>query len=61
MEKTRVKVIMSTNQCRITEGMEGYIDGYVRAGDDRPYACVVAGNMVDMIPMYALEILNPSN
>jgi len=41
------------------EGEKGYIDGYVQAGDSRPYACVVVGNRVVMAPLNCLTIECP--
>ena len=56
LEKTKAIINSNTFQCRLEEGMEGYVDGYVRAGDDRPYAVVVSGEIIDMVPLYALIV-----
>ena len=39
------------------KGEKGYIDGYVRAGDDRPYAVVVIGKRLVLCSPYALEVV----
>jgi len=57
MEKTKVKIIEVTHQCMLNIGDVGYIDGYCRAGDDRPYAIVVSGKVVDMVPLHTLEVI----
>lgn len=61
--KTKVKVLQDVNQSEITEGDIGYIDGYVRAADDRPYAAVVipAKKIIDWCPLYTLEIITDEN
>lgn len=56
MEKTRVIIKQDTPQCSLIKGMIGYIDGYCRGGDNIPYAIVVCGYIIDMVPLYALEI-----
>jgi hypothetical protein len=55
--KTKVEIISDTNQCRIHKGAKGYIDGYIRGGNDTPYAAVVSGDTVDLVPTYALKII----
>jgi hypothetical protein len=55
--KTKVRVIMDTNQCSLKSGDIGYIDGYCRGGNDVPYAVVVVGIKMDFIPLYALEVI----
>lgn len=41
-----------------TEGEEGYIDGYVKGGDGRPYAAVVLTKrkVVELIPLNHLTV-----
>lgn len=39
--KTVVKVLNDVYQSRLKKGDIGYIDGYLRGGDDRPYVQVV--------------------
>ena len=61
--KTKVKVLQDVNQSDITEGDIGYIDGYVKAADDRPYAAVVipAKNIIDQCPLYTLQVITDEN
>jgi len=55
--KTKVKMISEVHQCGFKIGEKGYIDGYVQAADKRPYACVVIGVRIELVPMYALEVI----
>lgn len=63
--KTKVTVIADDNQYKeYSLNDKGYIDGYVTGGDNRPYAAVVIGKKIVMIPMYALKaegLLTPEN
>lgn len=38
-------------------GEEGYIDGYVRGGNNTPFACVVIGEDIKLIPLRALQVI----
>lgn len=40
--KTRVEFIADQPQEKFKKGDRGYIDGYVRGGDGKPYAMVVS-------------------
>lgn len=45
MDRTRVRFIAEKHPHNEMKRFErGYIDGYVRGGDDRPYAIVVKDN-----------------
>ena len=55
--KTKVKIKSGTNQCNLHKGDVGYIDGYVRGGNGTPYAAVVSGDIVDLVPTYALKVI----
>lgn len=57
MGKLQVNIIGSPDHCRLKKGDQGYIDGYVRGGDDRPYAVVVCRHIIEMIPLHALEVV----
>ncbi len=39
--KTKVEIMQDVHQSDFKKGDIGYIDGYVQAGDARPYASVV--------------------
>ena len=59
MNKINVK-ILATNHClkRVNVGDIGYIDGYLRGGDNNPYAVVcIPGKGLELIPFYSLEVL----
>lgn len=58
MEKTKIRVIGDVHQSRLKKDDIGYIDGYVRGGDDRPYAVVVKDNIIDLAPIYMLEVFS---
>ena len=57
MEKTKVRLLGNPKQCVHEEGDEGYIDGYVRGGDDIPYAVVIVGVNIDLCPLHLLIVL----
>ena len=55
--KTEVIATSDSHQCEIKMGDVGYIDGYVRGGDDRPYAVFVrlSDGKIDLAPAYLLK------
>ena len=55
--KTKVEVTSNVYQCQLKKGEFGYIDGYVKAGDDRPYAVVVVDERIDFVPLHALKVI----
>jgi len=61
MEKTKVRIISQVFEsgCSLKFGDIGYIDGYINGGDGRPYAVVVVANKIDLIPINALEVIQP--
>jgi hypothetical protein len=54
--KTKVEVSQDTNQCSLLKGYKGYIDGYI-SSNNKPYAVVVCGGMIDLVPIYALKAI----
>lgn len=58
--KTKVIVRKETHQCPFKEGDIGYIDGYVHAADNKPYAVVVCGPVIDFVPVWALNAVTDS-
>lgn len=56
--RTNVEVKQDIPQSSIKKGDVGYIDGYVKAADDRPYAAVVipSKNLVDLVSVYCLKV-----
>lgn len=57
MNKTKVQIMKKADQCMFNVGDIGYIDGYVRGGDNRPYAVVVIGGMIDLVIVHNLRAL----
>lgn len=55
--KTKIEVTQDTNQCQLKKGTKGYIDGYVQLADGRPYAVVVCGEIIDLVPVWALKAI----
>ena len=55
--KTKIEITRDTNQCSHKKGQIGYIDGYVMAGDGRPYAVVVCGELIDLVPVWAMKVI----
>ena len=59
--KTKVSIIRDVNQSQIKKGENGYIDGYITGGDGRPYAVVVVGLLIELIPIHDLLVLEDTN
>jgi len=57
MAKTKVKILGDVHQENAKNGDIGFIDGYVRGGDDRPYAVVVIGKSLSFVPIYQIEVI----
>ena len=57
--KTKIRIIDDVPiPCRLKKGMEGYIDDYVQTTTTgAPRAVVVSGSIVDIVPLYALEVI----
>lgn len=55
--KTKVVIIFKDPYNDYFEGETGYIDGYVRGGDDVPYAVVVIGDKLVMAPLRHLKVI----
>lgn len=55
--KTKVRVMSAFYQCEFKRGDIGYIDGYVRGGNDIPFAVVVVKDKIDLVPIHDLEVL----
>jgi len=55
--KTHAKILSDIHQTDLKHGDMGYIDGYVRAGDSRPYAVFVrySDGLIDFVPLHALR------
>jgi hypothetical protein len=56
----RTKVVVKFNDQEHKEylkGEAGYIDGYIKGGDNRPYVVVVIGDRLTMIPFHCLEVV----
>lgn len=55
--KTKVELKEDVKQSQLKKGDKGYIDGYVQAADNRGYAVVVVGEIVDYCPLYNLKVI----
>jgi len=55
--KTTVELKDDVQQSQLKKGDKGYIDGYVQAADNRGYAVVVVGEIVDYCPLYNLKVI----
>lgn len=58
MERLNVVLIYTPKQSILKEGDKGYVHNYVRGVDNVPYAVVVTGDKIDMIPISALKPLH---
>ena len=59
--KTKVRIICDSHHYDVHKGDVGYIDGYIRGGDDTPYAVVVIGKSFSLVPLYAIELYEDKN
>jgi len=59
--KTKVSIISDVPQSPVKKGETGYIDGYVNAMDGKPYAVVVVGVLIELIPIGNLLVLEDTN
>ena len=58
--KTKVELKDDVQQSQLKKGDKGYIDGYLRAADNRGYAVVVVGERLDFVPLYSLKVIHMS-
>lgn len=58
--KTAARLNNTPHQTVMRKGDEGYVDGYVQAGDSRPYAVFVrkSDGAFDLVPTYMLTAYN---
>ena len=45
----------------VHKGDVGYVDGYIRGGDDTPYAVVVIGKSFKLVPLHIIELYEDKN
>ena len=55
--KTRVIMIQQNEYKEWELFEEGFIDGYIQGGDNRPYACIVIGERVVMAPFHCFKVV----
>lgn len=58
--KERLKILViatDTQHGDFKQGQTGYIDGYIRGGNDTPFACVIIGSKLVLCPFNVLEVL----
>ena len=55
--KTKVELINDNPQSQLMKGDKGYIDGYVRAANNRSYAAVVVDDKIDLVAIYNLKVI----
>ena len=56
--RTKVVIIANGQYNDFKIGEEGYIDGYCRGGDERPYAVVVIADRIVMAPLHCLKVID---
>ena len=59
--KTKVRVTYNSYYYDVHEGDIGYVDGYLRGGDDTPYAVVVIGKSFKLVPLNMIELYEDKN
>lgn len=57
MTKTKVKIVGDPEPCRFNSGDIGYIDGYIRGGNNVPLCVVIVGKDIDFVSIYYLEVI----
>jgi len=55
--KTRIKIRADYYQGIFKVGQKGYIDGYVRDGNDIPLAVVIIDKVIDLVPIHNIEVI----
>ena len=59
--KTKVRITCTSIYEDFHKGDVGYVDGYIRGGDDTPCAVVVIGKSFSLVPLYAIELYEEKN
>ena len=59
--KTKVRVTCNSYYYDVHEGDIGYVDGYIRGGDNTPYAVVVIGKSFNRVPVHIIELYKDKN
>ena len=59
--KTKVRVTCNSYYYDVHEGDIGYVDGYLRGGDNTPYAVVVIGKSFNLVPLNMIELYEDKN
>jgi len=55
--KTKVEITEESFSNQYRKGDIGYIDGYVQSSNGLPYAVVVCGEKIELVPIYALKVI----
>ncbi len=55
--RTYVKALVDIHQEAMKKDEIGYIEGFVRGGDDRPYVVVIHGKSISLVLTYQLEVI----
>ncbi len=56
--KTKVKINYTDNEDRdFNKGEVGFIDGYVRGGNNVPLAAVIIGKRITLVPIHGLDVI----
>ena len=59
--KTKVRIACDSFHYNVIKGDVGYVDGYIRGGDDTPYAVVVIGKSFKLVPLHMIELYEDKN
>ena len=59
--KTKVRITCDFYYYDVHKGDVGYVDGYIRGGDDTPYAVVVIGKSFKLVPLHIIELYEDKN
>lgn len=55
--RTMVRIKKNVYQEQAKEGDVGYIDGYVRGGNNTPLVVIIIKDFISLVPFYQLEVI----
>ncbi len=57
-EKTIVRFLNDDQYGGFKKGETGYVEGFVRGGNEVPLICIVTGNKIVLADFHEVEVLN---
>lgn len=59
--KTKVRITYDSHHYDVHKGDVGYVDGYMRDGNNVPCAVVVIGKSFNFVPLHMIELYEDKN